>query len=259
MSKELVFSMLPTRLYLELKWIDYKINRADAFKESQRLRHRDTDEWGSYKPFDEKKAIFVHIPKCAGISVNKTLFGNLAGGHTTLEQYLNIFEPKKILNYFKFTIVRNPWDRVVSAYYFLQQGGFNKWDKEFYDKELAQYASFDEFVCGWLSNPVNLKKHHHFRLQTDYIMDKYNKVSLDFIGYLENIDSDFRYICKKLEMNTALPVTNASKRTSYMEYYNEQTMQIVQDAYKKDIEVLGYDFDNAILSKTLSARDLTRR
>jgi hypothetical protein len=253
--KNLIISLLPVKAYLTLKWLDYKKQCPEAFAESQQLRTHETNEWGSYKPFDDKRAIFVHVPKCAGISVNRSLFGNLAGGHTTLEQYLTVFEPKHILNYFKFTIVRNPWDRVVSAYFFLQQGGFNKWDKQFYDDELAKYDSFDAFVSEWLTVPENLTKHHHFRMQSDYILDKYNKVTLDFIGYLENIDQDFDYISKKIGVRTPLPKSNASSRSSYTHYYNETTKEIIAQTYKTDIELLGYNFDNSSLLEVIQRRN----
>lgn len=86
--KQLAADILPPRAYLELRWFDYKLNRRAAFEETQKLRHRDTTEGGSYKLFDDSRSIFAHVPKCAGISVNKALYGNLAGGHTTLDQSL---------------------------------------------------------------------------------------------------------------------------------------------------------------------------
>lgn len=253
--KNLIISLLPVKLYLTLKWLDYKKQCPEAFAESQQLRLHETTEWGSYKPFDDKKAIFVHVPKCAGMSVNRTLFGNLAGGHTTLEQYLTVFEPQNILDYFKFTIVRNPWDRVVSAYYFLKKGGFNKWDKQFYDDEIAKFTTFEAFVCEWLTVPENLTKHHHFRLQSDYIIDKYNKITLDFIGYLENIDQDFEYISKRIGVTIPLPKSNASDRTVYTQYYNQTTRGIIAQTYKADIDLLGYNFDNSALSVILARRN----
>lgn len=241
--KQRLINLLPQRLYLELKWWDHKLRCKRSFTKSQSLRVRDTDTVGSYKSFDDKKAIFVHIPKCAGISVNKALFGNLAGGHTTLEQYLTVFEPKAIQSYFKFTIVRNPWDRVVSAYHFLKQGGMNQWDQAFYQKELAQYNNFEDFVKQWLVIPENLAKHHHFQTQSHYILDKYGKVTLDYVGYLENIDTDFKVICNRIGITASLPETNKSKRTNYQDYYTDETKQIVADMYHKDIELLGYNFD----------------
>lgn len=97
MNKDTIIKYIPTKFYLNLRWWDFKVTRRQDFLAIQKLRVRETTEWGSYKPFDEKKAIFVHIPKCAGVSVNKALFGNLAGGHTTLDQYINVYEPSLFL------------------------------------------------------------------------------------------------------------------------------------------------------------------
>lgn len=197
----------------------------------------------SLKPFDDKKAIFVHIPKCAGVSINKMFFGNLAGGHATLNDYTVIFEPKCINEYFKFTIVRNPWDRLVSAYFFLKSGGLNHEDRRFFEKELSQFNSFDDFVINWLTVD-NIKKYHHFKPQLHYISEANEKVNLDFIGRLENIHNDLNYICKRLNFNKTLPLLNKSNHTNYKDYYNQKTIKIVQDVYGKDIDFLGYNFEN---------------
>lgn len=164
-------NLLPTDLYLHLRWYYFKFTKKNSFKKIQKLREQETTDSGGYLPFDKAKAIFVHIPKCAGISVNKALFDSIGGGHTTLDQYINIFPPALFKSYFKFTFVRNPWDRVVSAYTFLQKGGLNNWDNEFYEREIKQYDSFKAFVQGWLT-PENLFKHHHFRPQHHYFIDK---------------------------------------------------------------------------------------
>ncbi|MFP4354891.1 MAG: sulfotransferase family 2 domain-containing protein [Phycisphaerae bacterium] len=77
----------------------------------------------TFYPFDKYRCIFVHIPKAAGVSVCQTLFGNLAGGHDTIEKYQKVFSWSDYKRYFKFTFVRNPWDRLASAYRFLRKGG----------------------------------------------------------------------------------------------------------------------------------------
>jgi hypothetical protein len=254
--KKSIIKTLPTALYLNLRWWDFKINKPDSFKKVQALRKRETQQWSSYKPFDDKQAIFVHIPKCAGISINKSLFGNLAGGHTTLEQYVNIFEPKLFQSYFKFTFVRNPWDRVVSAYCFLNKGGFNQWDKDFYEKELAPYQNFSDFVKNWLTHE-NIFKHHHFKPQYTYIVDKYHKVSVDYIGYFETIEQDYQYIANKMGVNTLLEKKNIVLRDDYKSFYNQETKDIVADIYQEDIKLFNYSFDKVnAYSRTFPFKDL---
>lgn len=241
-----LFSFLPRRLFLELRWNANRLLHQGNHTQSQYLRQRtncDADA-NSLHPFDKTQSIFVHIPKCAGISVNHALYGNLAGGHKTLDQYLRIFEPKLVLSYFKFSIVRNPWDRLVSAYHFLQKGGANQQDRDWFQHNLADYPHFKSFVHGWL-NGKNAHSWYHFRPQTDFLLDSSGKVSLDFIGHFENLQNDFDYIAKRLGKQVRLPDSNKSRHGDYQAYYDDETRNIVAQVYSRDIALLGYTFDNS--------------
>ncbi|OKY26881.1 hypothetical protein BI291_01660 [Thalassotalea sp. PP2-459] len=252
MKKKLV-SILPDNIYLRLLRFAYKKHNPKIFDSLQTKRKIETNDGYSYKPFDDNKAIFVHIPKCAGVSVCKKLFGNLAGGHTSINEYLVIFEPKNIKNYYKFTFVRNPWDRLVSAYFFLKKGGFGEKDKAWFEKELSMFSSFEQFVTEWV-NKENIQKWHHFRPQTHYIIDRHEKVSLDFIGFLENMDDDFQFISNKLNIDAEISIQNKSQHNNYMTYYTEKTKKIVEQVYEQDIKTLGYNFDNSSISEQVKNR-----
>lgn len=252
--KQSVLELLPPAIYLRLKHWDFKRNYISKFEELQHMRNAITEDGYSYKPFDDTRSIFVHIPKCAGVAINKAIFGNLAGGHTTLDEYLNIFEPVCITSYFKFTVVRNPWDRVVSAYFFLRDGGFrNAADIEF-GKEFGDFPGFKNFVVNWV-NKTNIWRSHHFRPQYHYMLEKRGKLHLDFVAFLENIDSDFAYIVDHIGISCTLAKSNKSEHKSYMDYYDEETMNIVAEVYAEDIRMLGYTFDNSSLEAQLMARD----
>ena len=251
--KEEIISFLPPRIYLEARWFHNKLFQKSYFEDIQNRRSIISTDSYSYKPFDDTRSIFIHIPKCAGVSINKALFGNLAGGHTTLEEYLDIFEPSCILSYFKFTIVRNPWDRVVSAFNFLKNGGFTENDRAWFNKELKYFKSFDEFVRIWL-NKENIWKYHHFRPQFHYIYDKREKISIDFLGFFENIEEDFSYIVKRLGVDCTLPKLNESQHIDYKEHYTQKTIEIVATVYSEDINLLGYSFDNSSIQKQLNDR-----
>lgn len=248
-----LYSLLPPRLYLELKRLDFRLSDREEFAWLQARRRIDTDDGYSYKPFDDKRAIFVHIPKCAGVSVSRTLFGNLGGGHTTLNQYLNVFEPRRIVEYFKFTFVRNPWDRLVSAYFFLKHGGFGEKDAQWFQRELSGFGDFDQFVRQWL-NEENIWKWHHFRPQYHYMRESRGKVTLDFVGLFENIDADFEVISQAIGVDRCLPHANQSAHGSYMDHYTDETRAIVARVYREDIESLGYSFDNSSLPRQLARR-----
>lgn len=254
--KNILLNIVPTKSYLNLRRWNYKKECKEEFARLQSLRKKTNSDGYSFEPFDKHKTIFIHIPKCAGVSVNHTLFGNLAGGHRTFTEYLSIFEAESITNYFKFTIVRNPWDRLVSAYFFLKKGGFNERDKAWFDKELGHYDSFEQFVREWLTKE-NIWRCEHFRPQKHYIFDKYQKVSIDFVGFFENLDEDFDYIADKIGIADRLPKKNAGKHESYQDYYSKETMEIVSKIYEEDIKMLGYNFENTNIQNQIKLRNLT--
>lgn len=255
--KRKILKILPSRIYLELKRWNYKRSKSGDFEYLQSMRRTTSEKGYSFELFDINKTIFVHIPKCAGVSVNKTLFGDLAGGHTTLDEYTNIFEPKNLINYFKFTIVRNPWDRLVSAYFFLKNGGFGEKDRTWFKQELKEFSNFESFVKNWV-NRDNIWKWHHFRPQYHYMLEKRGKANLDFVAFLENIDEDFVYIANRIGKNCVLPNSNKSRHNSYMEYYNKELADIVAEVYAEDIEMLGYNFDNTNLKKQITSRSMRK-
>jgi hypothetical protein len=219
----------------------YRVANSGRFNYFQNLR-QGTDEKGySLVPFDQMKCIFVHVPKCAGVSVSKSLFGCLGGGHITLKEYKKIFSFHEYGSYFKFTFVRNPWDRLVSAYHFLKQGGWEKNDEAWAEKNLGFYGSFDEFVVKWL-NEKNIFSYHHFRPQYHYLCVSGFDVGVDFLGRYERLAGDFREICQRLGVVVELSEINSSNRISYKNYYDPKTRDIVSRVYKKDIDLLGYSF-----------------
>jgi len=208
-------------------------------------------------PIEDLRCIFVHIPKCAGISVSRSLFGkNFEFTHLNLKQYLDALGPVEFQAYYKFTVVRNPYDRLVSAYFFLKKGGINEADKNWADKNLSAYDSFDSFVKGWV-NQKNIQTEIHFWPQCDFICLETNRPGVDFIGFYENLEADFRHVCRRLNTHSTLLSMNrnATRGKDYREYYTDETKAIVADVYADDLRVLGYSFDNSSLPNQLRRRD----
>ncbi len=248
---------LTPRLYHNLKRFKYRLTERQSYKAFQDRRTLVTSESYSYKPFDELECIFVHVPKCAGVSVSHSLFGNLAGGHTSFEEYLLIFEPSTIASYFKFTFVRNPWDRLCSAFHFLKAGGFVEEDKRWAEENLSDFDDFETFVKKWL-NKENIWKWPHFKPQYHFIRDPGCKFDLDFVGFFENIDKDFPHIAELIGENCELQQMNSGQHKDFRSYYNDDTIKIVSEVYAQDIALLGYNFDNSSIPVQISRRNTGR-
>ncbi len=239
------------RLPAPLRSVAFRLTLPGTWAHWQRMRREMTDDGYSYQPFDERRCIFVHVPKCAGISVCRALFGNLAGGHADVRRYRVIFGATRFSRYFKFTFVRNPWDRVVSAYTFLKQGGMNERDRAWAKSHLVDYPDFDSFVTGWLS-PESARSQLHFRPQLDFLCERSPELLVDFVGYFETLESDFDKIRERLGCGDELPKTNQSnRREDYREYYSARTKEIVARVYRDDIHALGYDFDGIAMRSAL--------
>jgi hypothetical protein len=195
--------------------------------------------------FDYYNCIFIHIPKTAGISISKTLFGNYTD-HADIDWYLKHYDPSTVKQYFKFAFVRNPWDRLYSAYSFLRKGGMYKVDAEFYEKNLSHLNNFEEFVIDWL-DAKTVDSFPHFVPQYKFVTSRKerNKILMDFIGRFENLEEDFHRVCKTLKFkNVQLRKENMTDNgyKTYFHAYSKEMKDKVQELYERDIEFFKYSF-----------------
>lgn len=189
--------------------------------------------------FDAYQCIFIHIPKAAGTSVAKALFG--AGSrHVPCTEYEKA-NRKKFERYFKFAFVRNPWDRLHSAYHFLRRGGLNEADDKFSQGPLSRFDDFESFVVRGLAES-EIRGWVHFRPQVEFIVDSTGQNAMDYIGQFENLVSDFNHVCRRLGVTRELPRLNVTPRQPYMNAYTPEMRDIVADVYSEDIAMLGYQF-----------------
>jgi hypothetical protein len=189
-------------------------------------------------------AIFAHIPKTGGQSLYKALDikkqpGYLWGHRDDLETHhlpikiIKTLLPRPLFDaYFKFTVVRNPFDRMVSEYFYKRVG-----DKRHIDCSKISFEDFvemaEERTFEVLEKPHN--EISHFLKQIDFIYDDKNKMALDKIYKYE---TDFSEIGKRFQ--TTIPHINRTKHKPYQEYYNDKTEKIVSELYQEDFETFGY-------------------
>ena len=176
------------------------------------------------------KFITIDIPKTGTTSINNALsrfmqendfncsmLRKMGMRHGTYEECISKFPNYK--NYFSFAFVRNPWDMMLSFYFFKRNIARYKIDKN---------TSFKNFLESPILN------------QRSYIKG-FSRNS--FVGRFENLQNDFDIVCDKIGiLRQQLPHKNKSNHKHYTEYYDDETRKIVAEKYAKDIEHFGYEF-----------------
>jgi len=194
----------------------------------------------SLKGFDELKCIYIHIPKTGGVSINQRLFNNLGSSHMTIKGCSLIFSKLEFDSYYKFSVVRNPFDRLASAYFFLKESGFHEKDQQWFSENLSKYNTFQDFVINWV-NKKNVYSSIHFIPQYEFVCIN-DKLSIDEVFKLEEIDAAYKKIARKLNIkDMTLSKLNAGKnKIDYMELYDKKSLAIVENIYKKDFVIFDY-------------------
>jgi hypothetical protein len=219
---------------------------------------------------NSKKFIFIHIFKTAGTSVREQFISDarlvdrlaykyklstkiyrkiiklMHWQNDGMKQFTGYHKHEKACNikkdfgrlyedYFKFSFVRNPYDLLVSLYFFILKSKNHSLHKEIKDK------TFDQFLSFYISlNPP---------LQIDFLMDQTGeKCIVDYIGRFENLQNDVNEVKGLVGINKTDTIKHrnrSEKRMSknYELYYKSDTFDLINDYYKKDFVLLGYKLD----------------
>ncbi len=152
-----------------------------------------------------------------------------------------IFKPRmdsaKWSQYFKFSVVRNPWDWVVSNYIQnVTQDQGTMLERKFTKQDILDLSRMLSL------RGITWSKH---RTQLAFLTDADGKVLVDFVAKFENLQNDADYIFKRIGIPPAvLPRKNTSRHHHYSWYYGPETIQLVYDLYKVDVDHFGYKFEN---------------
>ncbi len=196
-----------------------------------------------------KSFLFVHIPKTAGNSIQSVLrdysedqlvalrkeqdgverFGlrnprYKIKKHSTLKEYREALGDGPFRSFYKFTCVRNPWDRMVS-YYFTPTQNPETWNRIKFRGIISKAVSVADYL----------------RLD-DEEQDPFANV--DYIIRFENLAGDFRTVCNRLNISPpTLPQYNRSTRERYSKYYDDELRELVRTRFAREIERFGYKFE----------------
>jgi chondroitin 4-sulfotransferase 11 len=200
----------------------------------------------------ELGCLFVHIPKTAGNSIMRA-FGIGWENHMDLSRYRETLGPEILAGCFKFAIVRNPWDRILSEYNF-QRKKKQRADtvRLFLTKPDGTTRTFREWVEHALAHPEEHQPKqwggktspfiHRLSPQIDWVtLD--DSIGVDFVGRMESLQKDIDTVCQRLDLpRKRLSRVNWKLHWHYSRYYDDTTRKLVGDYYERDIDSFGYRF-----------------
>ena len=223
-------------------------------------------------------SLFIHIPKNAGLTIRRspllqkriilagaanhksplytqavlTKMNSLGDHHGFEHARWRDVNPSVCNRYQPFAVIRNPWDRVVSRYFFAKK--VIEVEKKV-DPSYADVSSFEAFLeerHKWGSEEYMWHRAvRGWYNAHDHVSDDTGRVRCDILRF-ENLNDD---LCKHFnleQMSKARNVTALNTGT-YRDVYTPETIQTVADWYKKDIDHWGYDFDSGPTRNTLYA------
>ena len=138
-------------------------------------------------------------------------------------------------NAFKFSSVRNPWERAVSL---------------FFRKEGVQdqkNLSFDQFIENHLYASDTCVHPTLHKNQLDWICDDNGKILLDYVFKLENFSNAIEDIFERTNglirlENTVANKNESSKSSEYRNLYSEKTKKMIAKRFEKDIDTFQFTF-----------------
>lgn len=208
-----------------------------------------------------RRYIFVHIPKTGGTSLALALEGRamkddiMLGDtpkarnrrhrvmdapsrgrlwkHSTLCDIDGLVSPQDIEEFFTFTLVRNPWDRMVSYYHWLRDQNFDH-----VSVDMAKTLSFRDFVTDERS--MTALKNNPARA---YMRSADGNERCNAYIRIEEFESDAKPLFAHLGFRLSLPHANRSDRLkSYQSYYDAESIEVVARCCINDINQFEYQF-----------------
>jgi len=159
---------------------------------------------------------------------------------------------EKFEEYFKFTFVRNPWDRFISLWVKFKeevklQEQFNGLFDLHIDTDFKEPQELLRYLL--LAHRKNLLLPRWFKSQYEYVHDENLRVLTNYVGMYEKFQFCFDFLCDRIDKpHQSLPWSSEKHRRKkkdgkhYTEWYDDLMISTVAEIYYQDIRTWGYKF-----------------
>ncbi|MPZ53465.1 MAG: hypothetical protein GEU79_12160 [Acidimicrobiia bacterium] len=196
---------------------------------------------------EKYNVVFIHIPKTAGRSVAAAFEEEFL--HRTVNAYPDI------ARYRSLSVVRNPWDRLVSIYHYAKsykahQGTrlmgprsrvlpFASWLMYHRDNYTGPFRFYEADGRGASSNEAGSA--YWFSPQVQWLRDEHGQLAVETVIRFEELAKSWEKVVAEFGVGP-LPHRNKTERGDYREYYDDYTRDVVADFAEEDIKEFGFSF-----------------
>ena len=210
------------------------------------------------------KFIFIHNPKTGGSSLSNEFqpYGyRFSGQHEKIQNYsrlllkesyrIGLFRkhipardlkkkvPQKIWDsHYKFGIVRNPYDRVISFYNYMKQLPNKRKVSEF-----EGYGRIEDYLDDLTTKDLTQEPWH---CQYYYFTDVNKQIIVDYLGRFESLEEDYESICKNIGLpDSPLKHMNKSRRERNIhKVLSPDSIEKINRIFQDDFEIFNYEMTN---------------
>lgn len=211
--------------------------------------------------------LFIHIFKCGGNSVRRALGApsvgsdvdtlhatELMGAHVDIQDiYIHykhdLDDSEYFHKLFKFVFVRNPFDWILSTYYYIKSSPQHGFHNDVKEMSLLEFLYWYKDVATNIYRPYGSNKYLKMK---DYIVDPYGNVVIDYIARLETINRDLI----KIRNATGVPIkeaelvnNNINRKKEWASYYDDDSRKFVETYFEDDLKFFKYNFEGIIEMK----------
>ena len=191
--------------------------------------------------------VFIHIPKTAGTSMCEAL-GLPETTHATASEFRAMLGPQYD-HLYSFAFTRNPWDRFLSLYlYARMEESHHHSARHPRRKRYGRHPDYKTLRTASLQDAARLlldgKLGFHWLPQHRWVCDENDRVICNFVGRLESLDADWPQIAARTKAAASMPRKNVSnvEKIPYQQRIDDKTKSLLDEYYRRDIELFGYQF-----------------
>lgn len=215
----------------------------------------------------QKHFLFIHVPKTGGNSIQNVLqqysedeiviIADYQDGierfevrnsrykihkHSTLREYKEVLDSTFYKSLFKFAVIRNPWDMMIS-WYFSPHRKVTEWVRNDFVRLIDEVPTLDHYITVSSSSESTYPTLKDICLFQEKFWVHPLIRHIDFLVRFEKLNEDFAKVCRKLRVPySQLPIRNRSSRGHYSKYYDAELREMVGLKFHQEIAFGNYQF-----------------